>query len=94
MLPIVAGALAGAAVAVIIATSTSSRTTATTTVIQPARGATLPTSLTSTRGLTVNQIYRQAGPGVVDITVTSQANNGGSLRRKPADAGRGRGRRL
>ncbi len=91
VLPIVAGALAGAAVAVIIATSTSSRTTATTTVIQPARGATLPTSLTSTRGLTVNQIYRQAGPGVVDITVTSQANNGGFFGGSQQQQGEGAG---
>jgi putative serine protease PepD len=76
VLPIVAGAVAGAVVAVIIATSGSSSPSVTT-VVQPARGAALPTSLTSTRGLSVNQIYRQAGPGVVDITVTAQSGNGG-----------------
>jgi putative serine protease PepD len=76
VLPILGGVVAGAAVAVIIATSGSSSPSVTT-VVQPARGAALPTSLTSTRGLSVNQIYRQAGPGVVDITVTSQSSNGG-----------------
>src|ERR1700693_505143 len=76
VLPIVAGALAGAVVAVIIATSGSSTKTVTTTVVQPSRGAALPTSLTSTRGLSVNQIYRQDGSGGVDITVTSQTSNG------------------
>ncbi len=77
VLPIVAGAIAGAVVAVIIASGGSGTRSATTTVVQPAVGASLSTSLTSTRGLTVNQIYRQDGPGVVDITVTSQSSNGG-----------------
>ncbi len=76
LLPILGGAIAGAAIAVAVAsggTTTSSRSV-TTTVVQSAPS--LPTSLTSTRGLTINQIYRQDAPGVVDITVTSTTSNG------------------
>jgi putative serine protease PepD len=47
--------------------------------MQPEHGtsvpSTLPTSLTSTHGLTINQIFRQAGPGVVDILVTQNVSN-------------------
>src|SRR4051812_40818545 len=90
VLPVVAGAIAGAVVAVIVATSGSSSPTVTT-VVRPASGASLPTSLTSTRGLTVNQIYRQAGPGVVDITVTSQSSNGGFFGGNQQTQGEGAG---
>ena len=76
LLPILAAAVSGAAVAAIVVATGSSTKSVTTTVVQPARGAALPTSLTSTRGLSVNQIYRQDAPGVVDITVTSQTQGG------------------
>jgi putative serine protease PepD len=73
--PILIAGLAGAVIA-LIATSGGRRTV---TVVQPARGAavpsTLPTSLTSTHGLTINQIFRKAGPGVVDILVTQNVGN-------------------
>ena len=77
LLPIVAAAVVGGAVAAIVVASGSSTNSVTTTIVQPARGSSLPTSLTSTRGLSVDQIYRQDAPGVVDITVTSQTNTGG-----------------
>jgi len=80
LLPILAAAVAGAVVAAVIVASSGSNTkSVTTTVVEPAHGSTLPTSLASTQGqgLTVNQIHRQAGPGVVDITVTSQSGSGG-----------------
>ena len=76
LLPIIAAALVGAGIAV-IATDSGSRRSVTTTVVAPARGSTLPTSLTTTQGMSINQIYRQAGPGVVDITVTANTNSGG-----------------
>jgi S1-C subfamily serine protease len=76
LLPIIAAGLAGAAIAV-AATSGGNSKSVTTTVVQPSHGATLPTSLTSTKGMSINQIYRQAGPGVVDITVTATSNSGG-----------------
>ena len=77
VLPIIAGAIAGGAIAVALASggSTTNRSV-TTTVVEPS-SSTLPTSLTGSHGLTINQIYRQDGPGVVDITVTSQTSVGG-----------------
>src|SRR5947209_1817946 len=76
--PLLIAALAGAVIA-LIATSGGSNHTTTTTVIQ--RGASvpseLPTSLTSTGALTIGQIFHQDGPGVVDIVVTQNVNNGG-----------------
>jgi putative serine protease PepD len=55
--------------------SGSSKTT--TTVFQSSGSSGIPTSLTTAQGLSINQIYRQDGPGVVDITVISQGSSGG-----------------
>jgi putative serine protease PepD len=74
-LPVLAGAIAGAVVALAIAGS--GKTSHTTTTVYQASGGALPTSLSSSHGLTVNQIYRKAAPGVVDIQVTSVQNTGG-----------------
>ena len=79
-LPIIGGAIAGAVIALIVASSSTTHSTTTATVTAPQAQA-VPTSLpTSTKGMTVNQIYRQASPGVVDILVTEQSQNpfGGS----------------
>src|SRR5262249_18364128 len=65
------GAAAGAVTVAVVGAS-SPTTTVTKTV-----GETVPTTATSNSGaLTVNQIYRQASPGVVELTVTSQASVG------------------
>jgi putative serine protease PepD len=73
VVPIIAGAIAGGVIALVVASGSSTTThSVTTTVVQPG-GPAIPTSLSSTKGMTVNQIYRQAGPGVVDILVTSQS---------------------
>ncbi len=78
ILPVIAGAIAGGAIALAVASGGSTTTrSVTTTVVQPAGAPTLPTSLGSGRGLSVNQVYRQAINGVVDITVTSQSQGGG-----------------
>jgi S1-C subfamily serine protease len=74
-LPIFAGAVAGGLIAWAVAGGSGGTTT--TTVIQQARAG-VPTSLTSGKGTSVNQIYRQDGPGVVDITVTA-VSSGNSL---------------
>ncbi len=76
-IPILGGALAGGAIALAVASGGGTTTHSVTTVVQSSRGSSIPTSLSSTRGLTVNQIYRAASPGVVDITVTSSSGNGG-----------------
>ena len=61
-----------------MASGGSSTHTVTTTVAQPqSQASTVPTSLSATKGLTINQIYRAASPGVVDITVTEQQQGGG-----------------
>ena len=75
--PLLIAGLAGAVIA-LVATGGGSNHSVTTTVMQ--RGAAvpseLPTSLTSTRGETINQIFRQDGPGVVDIIVTQNVSGG------------------
>ncbi len=90
MLPIVAAALVGAAIAVIV-TSSGGTKGVTTTVVQPSRGTTLPTSLTTSPGRTINQIYRQDAPGVVDITVTANTNSGGFFGGSEQTQGEGAG---
>jgi putative serine protease PepD len=70
--PVLIAALAGVVIALI---ATGGGSTRTVTVVQPDRGASVPSSL-PTRGSTINQIFRQAGQGVVDIVVSSNVNNG------------------
>ncbi|MBV8991896.1 MAG: trypsin-like peptidase domain-containing protein [Solirubrobacterales bacterium] len=77
LIPIIGGAVAGGVIALIVASGGASTHSVTTTVVQPSSPSTIPTSLTSGRGMTVNQIYRSASPGVVDIDVTEQAPNQG-----------------
>jgi putative serine protease PepD len=78
-------------IALVVASGGSSSHSVTTTVVQQPGGTTLPTSLTSTRGLSVNQIYRQDAPGVVDITVTSTSNGGGLFGGSQQTQGEGAG---
>jgi len=75
--PIVAGAVAGGIIALVIATGSSSSRTVTTTVDRPAQQAALPASFSSAKGMTINQIYRSASPGVVDIVVTQSGAGSG-----------------
>jgi S1-C subfamily serine protease len=78
-LPIIGGAIAGGVIALIIASATSSTKSVTTTVIQQPSSQTSaePTSFKSGTGLSINQIYKAASPGVVDIIVTAQSQNPG-----------------
>jgi putative serine protease PepD len=72
-------AIAGAAIAIVIAGGKTTHSV-TTTVVSPAPGTALPTSFsTSGKGLTINQIYRQDSPGVVDIQVTGTTTTGGGF---------------
>ena len=78
LLPIIGGAIAGGAIALAVASgSTTTHSVTTTTVVQPSSSPALPTSFSSGRPETINQIYRAVGPGVVDITTSSTQNNGG-----------------
>jgi putative serine protease PepD len=83
-LPILAGAIAGAIVALAIGAGHSSKTV-TETIVSSGSGAAVaavPTSSTtasSTSGaLSVNQIYKKDSAGVVDILVTSDTTTGNS----------------
>lgn len=89
ILPIVAGAIAGAIVALIIGAGHSTRsvtetivsasggTAASTSnaVTTASSGSTVPTPTPTSSGLTVNQIYKKDSSGVVDITVTSLSSS-------------------
>ncbi len=78
LLPIIAGAVAGGAIALAVASgSTTTHSVTTTTVVQPSSSPALPTSFSNGRAQSINQIYRAAGPGVVDITTSSTQNTGG-----------------
>ena len=78
-LPIIGGAIAGGVIALIIASATSSTKSVTTTVIQQPSSSTSaePTSFKSGTGLSINQIYKSASPGVVDIFVTAHSQTQG-----------------
>jgi S1-C subfamily serine protease len=79
-LPIIGGAIAGGVIALIIASTTSSTSSkpVTTTVIQQSSGnSTEPTSFKGSTGLSINQIYKAASPGVVDIIVTARSQTPG-----------------
>ena len=77
-IPIIGGAIAGGVVALVIAGGSGSGSrTVTTTVTSPSQQATLPASFSRQSGMTINQIYRAASPGVVDIIVTAQSQNPG-----------------
>jgi putative serine protease PepD len=77
VIPIVGGAVAGGAIALVVATGGGGSSKVTTqTVTQPASSAAVPTALSTSHGLTINQIYRAASPGVVDITVSTNQTSG------------------
>jgi putative serine protease PepD len=74
ILPVLAGAAAGAIVALAIGGGSGKNST-TTTVIRQANSSPLAASAIPSRSLSINQIYKQDSPGVVDILVTSVASN-------------------
>jgi S1-C subfamily serine protease len=77
VLPIVAGAIAGGAIALAVGGKT---THSSTTVLQPAGSTTIASSFSGEsagqHAQTINRIYRASAAGVVDITVTSSTNSG------------------
>jgi putative serine protease PepD len=80
VIPIVGGAVAGGAIALVVASGGGGSSTVTTqTITQPASSAAVPTALSTSHGLTINQIYRAASPGVVDITVSTGQTSGGGF---------------
>ncbi len=75
LLPLIAGAVAGAIVALIVAGGNGSTRTVTT-VLPEGRTAQPASASPTTRGVSVNALYRKTGPGVVDITTSSTQSNG------------------
>ena len=69
-MPVIAGAVAGAIVALLIASGGTTKTV-TDTIVSPTSAAVPASTSKTTGGLTVNQIYKKDSPGVVDITTTS-----------------------
>jgi putative serine protease PepD len=82
-IPVTGGAVLGGVAALVIAgcgSSTSHTVTQTVTSSGAASTSSEPTAFSSGGGLTVNQIFKKAGPGVVDIVVTAPASgSSGSL---------------
>jgi len=73
---IVAGAIAGGAIALAVGSGNTTTHSSTTTTVYQTTG--VPTALRSgAQTMTINQIYRSASPGVVDITVTENGNTQG-----------------
>jgi putative serine protease PepD len=79
---ILAGALAGGLVGLLAADHSSTKTIVTTTAAGSAVSSTHagaePTALSSSKGLSVNQIFQADGPGVVDIQVGSTTTSNGT----------------
>ncbi len=77
IIPVIGGAVAGGVIA--FAVSSGGGTThsvTTTTVVQPSSSSSVPTSLSGGTGQSINEIYKNASPGVVDIVVTSNSSGG------------------
>jgi S1-C subfamily serine protease len=72
-IPIVVGAIAGGLIALALSGGNTTKTVTTTVIQQSAPGE--PTSFGGTRPLSINQIYHQDSPGVVDIIVTTTSNS-------------------
>ena len=73
-IPIIGGAIAGGVIALVIASGSSNSNHSVTTTVYQNNGSAQgePTAFKSSGGMSINQIYKSASPGVVDIIVTSQ----------------------
>ena len=73
LLPVLAGAAAGAIIAAVISSGGSTKTVTTTTTVPSVRSS---EPISSSKGLTVNQLYKMTNPGVVDIRTSGTAASG------------------
>jgi putative serine protease PepD len=82
-IPVIGGAVLGGVAALVIAgcgSSTSHTVTQTVTSAGASSSSTEPAAFSSGGGMTISQIFKKAGPGVVDIVVTAPASgSSGSL---------------
>ncbi|HEY2769978.1 MAG TPA: trypsin-like peptidase domain-containing protein [Solirubrobacteraceae bacterium] len=87
---IVVGVLAGVAIALVVAGGGKNTSSNVTTTVYQSSGA-VPTSLSTSKGMSINQIYRSASPGVVDITVVENSGGVGLLGGSQQTQGEGAG---
>ncbi|MGH2842746.1 MAG: S1C family serine protease, partial [Solirubrobacteraceae bacterium] len=73
ILPVLCGAVAGAIVALVISQGSATKTVTDTVA---ASGESVPLALSKPSGMSINAIYRQDSPGVVDIDVTATSSGG------------------
>jgi putative serine protease PepD len=79
ILPVIlAGAVAGGVVGLVAANGNSTTKIITETSTSAARPGPVPTALSSSKGLSVNQIYKMDAPGVVDIQVNATSSSNGA----------------
>jgi putative serine protease PepD len=81
-IPVTGAAVLGGVAALVISgcgSSTSHTVTQTVTSAVASSSSTEPAAFSSGGGLTISQIFKKAGPGVVDIVVTAPASGGSSL---------------
>jgi putative serine protease PepD len=76
-LPVVAGVIAGGAIALAVSSGGATTHSTTTTVVQTSSPSNLPTSFSNSSPRTIAQLYKEVGPGVVDITTSSTQNTSG-----------------
>ena len=76
LLPLLAGAAAGAIVALAVSSGNGTTHTITSTTVLPEARSAQPASLGPGHGLSVSELYHKTGPGVVDITTSSTQNSG------------------
>jgi putative serine protease PepD len=85
LLPVViVGAIAGGVVGLLVSNNNSNTKVLTVTAPSASSASSsqpgaAPAALNSAKGLTVNQIYRMDGPGVVDIEVDATSSTGGGF---------------
>jgi putative serine protease PepD len=92
---VIGGAIAGGIIALVIASTNNSTKSVTTTVVQTSPVTSQPASFARSggSGLSINQIYKQDGPGVVDILVKSKSSgsSGGFFGGSNVEEGEGAG---
>jgi putative serine protease PepD len=77
-IPIIGGAVAGGIIALVIAGNSHTTKSITTTIVQQSAPHSEPTAFANTSGAgeSINQIYKNAAPGVVDIRVIDKQSSG------------------
>ncbi len=77
ILPIIAGAIAGGLIALVVSGGGGkTKTVSTTTTVVPSSHSAQAASFSSSKGSSINQLYKLTDPGVVDITTSVSQSSG------------------